>query len=88
MLLRRVALPLLFSGLVTVLGASAAACSSSKDDPAATPPSDVPEAGTTPNSEAGTTPDGGKEETAIVFDKSTTFAKRDCTLTVAYAGRR
>ena len=87
MLLRRAALPLLFSGLVTLLGAGGAACASSnKDEPAAAPPSSVPEGGTTPNGEAGTTPDGGKEETAIVFDKSTTFAKRDCTLTVGYAG--
>jgi glycosidase len=30
--------------------------------------------------------DGGKEATDIVFDKGTTFAKRDCTLTVEYSG--
>ena len=90
MLLRRAAFAVLCTlvtpSLVTLLGSGVAACSSSKDDPAAAPPSSAPEAGPTPNAEAGTAPDGGKEETAIVFDKSTTFAKRDCTLTIDYAG--
>ena len=88
MVLRRAALPLLLSALVPVAFV-VAACSSSKDDPAATPPSSNPEGGpssTADGGEGGATDDGGKQETAIVFDKSTTFAKRDCSLTISYAG--
>jgi glycosidase len=81
---RAAALPLFFTVLASVLATSAVACSSSKDeDPSATPPG--AEAGA-PTEEAGATTDGGKEETEIVFDKSTTFGKRACSLTVRYAG--
>jgi glycosidase len=89
MVLRRAALPLLLSALVPVVAAGLAACSSSKDDPAAAPSSSNPEGGpssTADGGEGGATDDGGKQETAIVFDKSTTFAKRDCSLTISYAG--
>ncbi|MDB4935950.1 MAG: Periplasmic alpha-amylase [Labilithrix sp.] len=81
---RRAALPLLITVVASLLGTSAAACSSSKDeDPAATPPGI--EAGG-PAVDGGEAPDGGKEQTEIVFDKSTTFGKRECSLTVRYAG--
>ena len=74
--MRRAALPVLFAVLTTV----AAACSSSEEEGAAAP-APVPEAGS-PQVEGGPAPDGGKEETEIVFDKSTTFGKRACTLTL------
>ena len=77
--MRRV-LPLLFVVLASVV----VACSSSKDEaPAATPPG--PDSGS-PTTDGGATPDGGKEQTEIVFDKSTTFGKRSCNLTVRFAG--
>ena len=84
MLLRRAALPL----LLTVLGSLATgvvACSSSKDeDPSATPAPGT-DGGST-QGDTGTTADGGKEQTEIVFDKSTTFGKRACSLTLRYTG--
>jgi len=84
MLLRRAALPLLLTVLGT-LATSVAACSSSKDeDPSVTPPPGT-EAGT-PVVDGGVTADGGKEQTEIVFDKSTTFGKRACSLTLRYSG--
>lgn len=77
--MRRVALPV----LLAILASVAAACSSSNEEgTAATPP--APEAGT-PQIDGGTTPDGGKEETEIVFDENTAFGKRSCTLTVRVA---
>lgn len=74
--MRRAALPVLFAVLASV----AAACSSSNDDDGAAP-TPLPEAGS-PQVDGGANPDGGKEETEIVFDKSTTFGKRACTLTL------
>jgi glycosidase len=75
--MRRAALPFLFAVLATV----AAACSSSGADDAANP-RPGPEAGA-PQGDGGTpTPDGGKGATDIVFDKSTSFGKRACTLTL------
>ena len=85
MFLRRAALPLCFTVVATLFASSVAACSSSKDeDPAITPVPGID--GGPPQSEAGTTADGGKEETEIVFDKSTTFGKRACSLTLRYTG--
>src|SRR4051794_35472083 len=81
MLLRRAALPLLFSVSAVLLASGVAACSSSKDEDPAAAPAPGNEAGA-PQVEAGATTDGGKEETAIVFDKSTTFGKRACSLTL------
>ena len=66
-----------------VLGSAATACGSSKDDPAPGAPPGI-EAG--PPGDTGTGPDGGKEETEINFDKTTSFAKRACTLTLRYDG--
>ena len=85
MLPRRATLPVAFALLACVLGSSAAACSSTNDEaPSATP---TPGAdGGSPQAETGATPDGGKEETEIVFDKSTTFGKRACSLTLRYSG--
>jgi neopullulanase len=74
--MRRAALPVLFA----VLSSVAAACSSSEGEDAA-PATPLAEAGAPPG-EGGATADGGKEETEIVFDKSTTFGKRACTLTL------
>lgn len=74
--MRRAALPVLFAVLASV----AAACSSSDEEAAATPTPGL-EAGA-PQPEGGPGPDGGKEETEIVFDKSTSFGKRACTLTL------
>jgi glycosidase len=88
MLPRRAALPLLFTVLVSISGmglaTSAVGCSSTNEDAASTTPPGAE--GGAPQGEGGTTADGGREETEIVFDKSTTFGKRDCTLTVRYAG--
>ena len=85
MFLRRAALPLCFTVVATLFASSVAACSSSKDeDPATTPAPGID--GGSPQSEAGTTADGGKEETEIVFDESTTFGKRACSLTLRYTG--
>ena len=72
-------LPLLF----VVLASVAAACSSGNGDPAAPPP---PGREVGPQGDSGTTPDGGREATEIVFDKSVSFAKRACTLTLRFAG--
>ena len=80
-MLRRAALPLSFAVLVSI----AAACSSSKDEDPASPALNGPDS-STPTVDASAPGDGGKEETEIVFDKSTTFGKRACTLTVRYAG--
>ncbi len=75
-----VALPL----VLVLVGSVAAACGSSKDDPGA-PITPGIEAG--PPGDTGTAvPDGGKEETEIVFDKDTSFGKRSCTLTIPYEG--
>src|SRR4051794_25948679 len=86
MFLRRAALPLCFTVVATLFASSVAACSSSKDeDPAATPAPGVD--GGSPQGDTGTPQgDGGKEETEIVFDKSTTFGKRACSLTLRVAG--
>ena len=66
-----------------IIGAVAVACSSSNGDtsPPATP---VLEAGAP--GETGADPDAGKQSTDITFDSSVSFGKRDCTLTVRFAG--
>ncbi|MBX3186178.1 MAG: hypothetical protein KF819_04150 [Labilithrix sp.] len=76
--MRRAALPLFFAAL-----ASIAACSSSPDDE--NPASPAGPAAPSPSQDGGPSPDGG-EQTDIVFEPGTTFAKRDCTLTVRFAG--
>ena len=77
-------LPLLASALVT-LGIVAACSSEDERSNATTPPG--PDSGKIGDGDGGTTnPDGGKEETDIVFADGTTFAKRDCTLTIRWAG--
>ena len=76
--MRRIA-PLLFLALASV----AAACASENAEDPNKPSLPGPDGGVTPDGGGGT--DGGKQETDIVFDKDTTFAKRDCTLTLRYA---
>jgi glycosidase len=79
----RVALPIAF---FVVFSVTASACSSSGPSG---PNGDVfgPPDGGSPAQDGGdTTSDGGKQETDIVFDPSTTFAKRDCSLTLSWSG--
>ncbi len=77
--LRNLVAVFLFAGV----GSIAACSSDGGGDPKNAP--DGPDSGKI-GDDAGTNPDGAKEETDIVFDDGTTFAKRDCTLTVRYDG--
>ena len=70
-------------GACLLIGAVAVACSSTDAD-SSTPVTPGIEAGAP--GETGATPDGGKEQTEIVFDASTSFGKRSCALTVRFAG--
>ena len=85
MLLRRAAVPLLLTVLGT-FGASVGACSASKDEDAAATPAPGGDGGVSQADTGTPQGDGGKEATDIVFDKSTTFGKRTCSLTVRVAG--
>jgi glycosidase len=82
--MRTVALPAFFAVLATFATITVAACSSSKGDDAAAPATTDPEAGAPAAVDGAAPADGGKAQTEIVFDKSTSFGKRSCQLTVRY----
>lgn len=82
----RRALPFSFALLALVTTVALAACSSSDDDATAAQPTPVGNEGGTPQGDAQGNPDGGRESTEIEFDKSATFGKRSCSLTLRYSG--
>ena len=67
-----------------LFGAAAAACAADGEGGPVGPSYGKPDGAPTPTDDGGPPGDGGKEESDIVFEPGTTFAKRDCKLTVDF----